>query len=113
MQTSHLGTKMKVSTGQNCRESHLSSPFPLFSLYDAQLELHLTNSLFASRSDKYSSSAARPVIPKRGDKDFEPSVQGGSGLQKHVLDRARNAMFDALRAGRNTSRFVPARAVNA
>ncbi|KAJ3805661.1 hypothetical protein F5876DRAFT_91416 [Lentinula aff. lateritia] len=36
--------------------------------------------------------AARPVIPKRGDKEFEPSKQGGSGLQQHVLQRARNAI---------------------
>ncbi|TCD63612.1 tRNA-splicing endonuclease subunit sen54 [Steccherinum ochraceum] len=48
-------------------------------------------------------SSSRPVIPKRGDKDFEPTVHGGSGLQRHVLDRARNAMFEALRAERNTS----------
>ncbi|KAG1763639.1 hypothetical protein EDD22DRAFT_1022378 [Suillus occidentalis] len=36
----------------------------------------------------------RPVIPKRGEKDFEPAPGGGSGLQVHVLDRARAAMFD-------------------
>ncbi|KAH8104779.1 tRNA-splicing endonuclease subunit sen54 N-term-domain-containing protein [Cristinia sonorae] len=52
---------------------------------------------------KLPSSISRPVIPKRGDKDFEPSVHGGSGLQRHVLDRARNAMLDALKAKRNTS----------
>ncbi|KAJ3558955.1 hypothetical protein NM688_g625 [Phlebia brevispora] len=45
----------------------------------------------------------RPVIPKRGEKDFEPSVQGGSGLQRHVLDRSRSAMFDALKATRTTA----------
>ncbi|KAI0072563.1 hypothetical protein K474DRAFT_1604894 [Panus rudis PR-1116 ss-1] len=49
------------------------------------------------------STAARPVIPKRGEKDFEPIVQGGSGFQRHVLDRARSAMLNALRAPRNTS----------
>lgn len=47
---------------------------------------------------------ARPVIPKRGEKDFEPSAAGGSGLQMHVLDRARAAMFEALKATRSTSR---------
>ncbi|RDB14797.1 putative tRNA-splicing endonuclease subunit sen54 [Hypsizygus marmoreus] len=46
---------------------------------------------------------ARPVIPKRGEKDFEPKPGGGSGLQLHVLDRARAAMFDALRATRTIS----------
>ncbi|CCL99722.1 uncharacterized protein FIBRA_01744 [Fibroporia radiculosa] len=50
-----------------------------------------------------SSSAARPVIPKRGEKDFEPNATGGSGLQRHVLDRARNAMLDALSAPRTIS----------
>lgn len=48
--------------------------------------------------------AARPVIPKRGEKDFEPTNGGGSGLQLHVLDRSRGAMFDALRAERSISR---------
>ncbi|KAI0632259.1 tRNA-splicing endonuclease subunit sen54 N-term-domain-containing protein [Trametes polyzona] len=45
-------------------------------------------------------SAARPVIPKRGEKDFEPIAQGGSGLQRHVLDRSRAAMLEALKATR-------------
>ncbi|KAI0304496.1 tRNA-splicing endonuclease subunit sen54 N-term-domain-containing protein [Multifurca ochricompacta] len=34
----------------------------------------------------------RPVIPKRGEKDFEPAHGGGSGLQRHTLDRARSAI---------------------
>ncbi|OJA15830.1 hypothetical protein AZE42_04025 [Rhizopogon vesiculosus] len=45
----------------------------------------------------------RPVIPKRGEKDFEPVPGGGSGLQAHVLDRSRAAMFDALKADRAIS----------
>ncbi|KAF8210505.1 tRNA-splicing endonuclease subunit sen54 N-term-domain-containing protein [Mycena galopus ATCC 62051] len=48
-------------------------------------------------------SVARPVIPRRGEKEFEPQPGGGSGLQLHVLDRARNAMFDALKATRTIS----------
>lgn len=48
-------------------------------------------------------SVSRPVIPKRGEKDFEPKTSGGSGLQKHVLDRARSAMLDALKATRTTA----------
>ncbi|GJE88397.1 tRNA-splicing endonuclease subunit sen54 N-term-domain-containing protein [Phanerochaete sordida] len=48
-------------------------------------------------------TVARPVIPKRGEKDFEPKTSGGSGLQRHVLDRARSAMLDALRTTRTTS----------
>ncbi|KAI0059647.1 hypothetical protein BV25DRAFT_1993519 [Artomyces pyxidatus] len=51
-----------------------------------------------------SGNVHRPVIPKRGEKDFEPSQRGGgSGLQLHHLDRARTAMFDALRATRAIS----------
>ncbi|KAJ3513120.1 hypothetical protein NLJ89_g3134 [Agrocybe chaxingu] len=45
----------------------------------------------------------RPVIPKRGEKEFEPRVAGGTNLQQHVLDRSRNAMFETLRATRTTS----------
>ncbi|KIK55364.1 hypothetical protein GYMLUDRAFT_205657 [Collybiopsis luxurians FD-317 M1] len=48
-------------------------------------------------------NAARPIIPKRGDKEFEPSKHGGSGLQQHILNRSRNAMFEALRATRTIS----------
>jgi hypothetical protein len=49
-------------------------------------------------------STARPAIPKRGEKDFEPVDGGGSGLQRHNLERARSAMFDALRSTRAISR---------
>ncbi|KAF7980720.1 hypothetical protein HWV62_37195 [Athelia sp. TMB] len=52
---------------------------------------------------KLPAAPGRPVIPKRGEKDFEPSVEGGSGLQLHVLDRARASMLEALKAARNTS----------
>jgi hypothetical protein len=51
-------------------------------------------------------AAARPVILKRGEKDFEPAHGGGSGLQRHNLERARSAMFDALRSTRTISRYV-------
>ena len=51
-------------------------------------------------------AAARPVIPKRGEKDFEPAPGGASGLQLHNLDRARDAMLAALRSTRATSRSV-------
>ncbi|EAU86300.1 hypothetical protein CC1G_08024 [Coprinopsis cinerea okayama7 len=47
----------------------------------------------------------RPVIPKRGEKEYEPraGVGNASSLQQHVLDRSRNAMFETLRATRTTS----------
>jgi hypothetical protein len=48
-------------------------------------------------------SASRPVIPKRGDKEYEPA--SGSNLQKHNLERARGAMFDALRTERTISKY--------
>ncbi|KAG6820394.1 hypothetical protein H0H93_001164 [Arthromyces matolae] len=48
-------------------------------------------------------SLPRPIIPKRGEKEFEPKPGGGSGLQVHVLDTARSAMFDTLRSTRNIS----------
>jgi len=48
-------------------------------------------------------ASSRPIIPKRGDKEFEPLKQGGSGLQQHILLRSRNAMFEALRATRTIS----------
>ncbi|KAI9568560.1 tRNA-splicing endonuclease subunit sen54 N-term-domain-containing protein [Boletus coccyginus] len=50
-----------------------------------------------------SGAAARPIIPKRGEKDFEPAPGGGSGFQLHVLDRSRDAMFEAIRVNRTIS----------
>ncbi|PPQ85172.1 hypothetical protein CVT25_004179 [Psilocybe cyanescens] len=51
-------------------------------------------------------ASARPIIPKRGEKEFEPREGGGTNLQLHVLDRARNAMLETLRATRTISRQV-------
>jgi len=51
-------------------------------------------------------AALRPVIPKRGEKEYEPRMAGGSNLQVHVLERSRAAMFETLKATRATSRFV-------
>jgi len=49
-------------------------------------------------------AAARPVIPKRGEKEFEPRAHGGTNLQVHVLERSRAAMLDTLRTTRTISR---------
>jgi tRNA-splicing endonuclease subunit Sen54 len=43
-------------------------------------------------------------MPKRGEKEFEPRANGGTNLQLHILDRARSAMFEALRSARTISR---------
>ncbi|KAF6747831.1 tRNA-splicing endonuclease subunit sen54 N-term-domain-containing protein [Ephemerocybe angulata] len=51
-------------------------------------------------------AALRPVIPKRGEKEYEPrtgTAGGESGLQVHVLERSRTAMFETLKATRTTS----------
>lgn len=51
----------------------------------------------------------RPIIPKRGEKYFEPVggpsalPNSGSGLQQHMLDKARSAMYSALKAERGVS----------
>lgn len=58
------------------------------------------------RPYRKSGAAARPIIPKRGEKDFEPAPGGGSGFQLHVLDRSRDAMFEAIRVNRTISRLV-------
>ncbi|RXW15794.1 hypothetical protein EST38_g10062 [Candolleomyces aberdarensis] len=51
-------------------------------------------------------AALRPVIPKRGEKEYEPRMAGGSNLQVHVLERSRAAMFETLKATRTTSSKV-------
>jgi hypothetical protein len=42
-------------------------------------------------------------IPKRGEKDFEPA---GSRLQDYTLSQSREAMVDALKGVRGTSRCL-------
>jgi tRNA-splicing endonuclease subunit Sen54 len=49
-----------------------------------------------------STSLQAPVIPKRGEKDYEPKV--GSNLQAHSLQRARDAMLGVLRATHGISK---------
>lgn len=85
-----LETKTKVLIGPNCREFGVSKG------------VLILISSYASGSG----TVARPVIPKRGEKDFEPNAAGGSGLQRHVLDRARSAMVDALSVSPSISRYV-------
>ncbi|QRW07486.1 tRNA-splicing endonuclease subunit sen54 [Ceratobasidium sp. AG-Ba] len=46
---------------------------------------------------------SRAAIPKRGEKEFEPATDGPTALQSHVLNRSRNAMFEALRGSRGAS----------
>lgn len=60
-----------------------------------------------------SSATSRPFIPKRGDKEFEPAGQPGSGssLQQHKLERVRNAMFSALDVQRTVSSKVVSHAI--
>ncbi|KAG7444792.1 uncharacterized protein BT62DRAFT_1007817 [Guyanagaster necrorhizus] len=45
---------------------------------------------------KLKTGISRPVIPERGEKEHEPAAGGESGLQQHILQWSRNAMFDAL-----------------
>ncbi|KAG8955231.1 tRNA-splicing endonuclease subunit sen54 [Tulasnella sp. 419] len=50
----------------------------------------------------------KPIIPKRGEKDFEPTGgpslhATGSNLQSHALNRARDAMYSALQVERGIS----------
>lgn len=77
----------------------------------------------ASRRSKAKTSGPA-VIPKRGEKDFEPKTKpsnpsedgidfrsragpaSGSGLQNYALERARKAMLGALSGTRGTSRCV-------
>jgi len=80
-------------TGQNSRT---------FSLHYHLVVGHNRPSLSSLGSGSH---AARPVIPKRGEKDFGPAHGGGSGLRRHNLEKARSAMFDALRSTRAISRY--------
>ncbi|GAB1522799.1 tRNA-splicing endonuclease subunit sen54 [Rhizoctonia solani] len=43
---------------------------------------------------------SRAVIPKRGEKEFEPAAGGKTALQSHVLNKSRNAMLSALKGSR-------------
>jgi len=83
-------TKRKAaSTGQSFREFSVFHPSDAVSILCSAFRL--------------GPSASRPVIPKRGDKEYEPTSE--SNLQKYNLGRARVAMFDALRAERTISKY--------
>ncbi|KAJ3713901.1 hypothetical protein C8R42DRAFT_704989 [Lentinula raphanica] len=56
-----------------------------------------------SSGTKIKAQSCKTSDTKRGDKEYEPSKKGGSGLQQHILQRSRNAMFEALRADRTIS----------
>jgi tRNA-splicing endonuclease subunit Sen54 len=53
--------------------------------------------------DDPSSSRSKIVIPKRGEKDFEP-LQETARLQEMVLHRSREALFGAMQGTRGGSR---------
>lgn len=58
-------------------------------------------------------SSANPVIPKRGEKDFEPaSVDRHIDLQQSLLETSRSALFSAISSGvRSHSSKSPNRAI--
>lgn len=57
-------------------------------------------------SRTFASSLSKPVLPKRGDKEFEPAQGGPSNLQTYNLNRSRDAMFGALEAERAISKYA-------
>ncbi|KAL5512774.1 hypothetical protein ACEPAG_3040 [Sanghuangporus baumii] len=70
----------------------------------------------AALAPSNSTSSSKAIIPKRGDKEHEPtggSDGGGKGtsLQQHKLERAREAMFSALDVERTVSSKVASYAV--
>ncbi|KAL5482833.1 SEN54 [Sanghuangporus weigelae] len=70
----------------------------------------------AALAPSSSTSSSKAIIPKRGDKEFEPtggSDGGGKGtnLQQHKLERVREAMFSALDIERTVSSKVASYAV--
>ncbi|CAE6404899.1 unnamed protein product [Rhizoctonia solani] len=46
---------------------------------------------------------SRAIIPKRGEKEFEPAKGGATALQSHVLAKSQNAMFSALKGSRGAA----------
>lgn len=61
----------------------------------------------------FSTSSANAVIPKRGEKDFEPaSVDRYIDLQQSLLEASRSALFSAISSGvRSHSSKSPNRAI--
>ena len=54
--------------------------------------------------DADQASRTKIVIPKRGEKDFEP-MQEAANLQEMMLQRSREALFGALMGVRGGSRY--------
>ena len=55
--------------------------------------------------ERKSSTGDRAFIPKRGEKDYEPTggPSSDSNFQRHVLDKARHAMYQAIKGDRTIS----------
>lgn len=88
----------------------ISSPLPAF------IHSFCTTPIRSQNKDKGKStlsSTANPVIPKRGEKDFEPaSVDRFVDLQQSLLEASRSALFDAISSGtRSHSSKAPNRAI--
>jgi len=50
-------------------------------------------------------SRAKIIIPKRGEKDFEPLVETVN-LQEMMLQKSRETLFDALEGVRGVNRYA-------
>lgn len=89
MQNSRQMKTMEARIGRNSRKEEPT-------LYESSYVIKNLNS---------SNTVARPVIPKRGEKEYEPSGDKGTDLQQYKLDRIRDAMFSALDVERTVSRY--------
>ncbi|KZT40786.1 hypothetical protein SISSUDRAFT_1126978 [Sistotremastrum suecicum HHB10207 ss-3] len=87
----------------------------------AASSLDISSAAYTAGARSKTKNSTSTVIPKRGEKDFEPKTKPsnplddaedsrsrsgpstGSGLQNHALERARRAMFSALNGTRGTS----------
>lgn len=56
-------------------------------------------------STPFAKAPSRVVIPKRGEKDFEP-LNETQTIQEKMLRESRQALFDGLSGVRGTSRYV-------
>lgn len=75
--------------------------------------MHASRSNSKDKDKSTTTTSSNPVIPKRGEKDFEPaSVDRYIDLQQSLLEASRSALFSAISSGvRSHSSKSPNRAI--
>jgi tRNA-splicing endonuclease subunit Sen54 len=69
----------------------------------ATIFIYISRQVQQAPSSSFAKAPARVIIPKRGEKDFEP-LNETQTIQEKMLRESRQALFDGLSGVRGTNR---------